>query len=152
MRLARALSAVPVLVVLAWLLICQAPIALERYSAQTVPVNFRGPRPSGGQPAVEMARWASQTKWVVTDRPMYPFRTGLRAPPFLAVVSQKRLLTGFLSQHEIIRVIKKYRPEQILIMRRPWPVVARHLSADYDPVIENGRTRLYVLKALTGSD
>jgi Dolichyl-phosphate-mannose-protein mannosyltransferase len=149
MRLARALSAVPVLVVLAWLLICQAPLALERYSAQSVPVNFRGAQPSGGQPALEMARWASQTKWVITDRPMYPFRAGLRTPPFLAVTSQKRLLTGFLSQHEITRVIRKYHPEQILIMRRPWPIVARHVSADYDLVIENGRTQLYVLKTLT---
>ena len=95
-----------------------------------------------------MLKYQSQTNWVVTDRPVYPFVGQLLVPPELAVFSLKRFNSGFLDAKDIKRVIERYRPEQILFGRfgRIRREVGAHLQKEYRNVIsENGLT-LFVRK------
>ena len=78
-----------------------------------------------------MARHAAATRWVVTDRPMYAFRANLEVPPELAVVSEKRLLAGFLDGRLLMACIERYHPGQVALVRFPWPGVRPVLEARY---------------------
>jgi len=76
-------------------------------------------------------RYAAETVWLLTDRPMYAYRTGILMPPELAVISSKRFLTGNLRESEIIETIKAYRPEQVLLGRFDYEHVFAFLAEDY---------------------
>ena len=76
-------------------------------------------------------RHAPETKWIVTDLPMYAFRARLSVPPNLAVFSQKRFLTGSLTEQDVIDTIQEYQPEQILLGRQTYPVIEEHLENGY---------------------
>lgn len=54
---------------------------------------------------------------LVTDRPMLAFRAGLKVPPELAVWSRKRMKIGQLTEADILRVIWRDRPRQVLLQR-----------------------------------
>jgi len=51
---------------------------------------------------------------MVTDAPMYAFLTDLAVPPYLAVISGKRIASGDLTEEQIINTISQYQPEQVL--------------------------------------
>jgi hypothetical protein len=91
-----------------------------------------------------MTEYAPQTNWVVTDKPMYAFRAGLSVPPELAVLSKKRIQTGYLTQEEITEVIQKYQPEQILLERFNFPKVEDAMQADYEIIYAHEGVRLYI--------
>src|SRR5262245_5774360 len=75
-----------------------------------------------------LRRRAPQTSWVVADRLMHPFAAGLVTPPELAVVSLKRREAGRLSDELILRVLERYRPEQVWWTRIDLgPAVSEHL-------------------------
>ncbi len=74
---------------------------------------------------------ASETNWIVTDKPMYAFRAGLLVPPELAVFSKKRVTTGYITQKEIIEIIHQYQPEQIFLERFDFPEVEAILEENY---------------------
>jgi len=78
-----------------------------------------------------MVDYASQTEWVVTDMPMYAFRARLPVPPNLALISQSRIDTGFITDQEIIETIQEYNPEQVLIGHFSFPQVEDYLSENY---------------------
>lgn len=92
-----------------------------------------------------MQRYADVTKWVVTDLPSYAFFTGKASPPELAVITSKRYKTGELSEDEIIAVIEKYRPEQVLVGRFKYngPLIP-YLQEHYKLVFQQGRKQLYL--------
>ncbi len=146
-RWLRAVSVLPVAAVLTWLMVCQVPVAMAPCRRSSFLANFRE-EVDGGERAAQVARYAHETKWIVTDRPMYAYRAGLRTPPYLAVTSAKRIRTGQLSHQEILRLIREYRVEQVLMVRRDWPLVQKYLKKDYDLVYAKGRSRLFVLKSL----
>jgi len=75
--------------------------------------------------------YAAETEWILTDRPMYAYRSGILMPPKLAVISSKRFLTGNLRESEIIETIMAYRPEQVLLGRFDYEDVFAFLSEDY---------------------
>ena len=92
-----------------------------------------------------MIRRAPETNWVVTDLPMYAFRARLSVPPNLAVFSQKRFLTGNLTEQEVIDTIQEYQPEQILLGRQTYPLIEEYLENGYYQYFVTGdeETRLY---------
>ena len=92
----------------------------------------------------KLDKFAPQTRWLVTDQPMYAFREGLLVPPELAVLSSKRVETGYLTVEELQAAIGYYRPEQILIARFDFPGLAQELKTNYRLTYERPDLQLYV--------
>jgi hypothetical protein len=88
---------------------------------------------------------ATETQWIITDLPMYAFRNGLPVPPPLAVFSEKRMLTGDLTEDQIIEIFKKYQPEQVLIGRFKLLEFEGLLKNDYRRVFFREGKHLYKL-------
>ena len=99
-----------------------------------------------------MIEYAPRTNWVVTDKPMYAFRAGLSVPPELAVLSKKRIQTGYLTQEEIIEFIQKYKPEQIFLERFNFPNVEAVMEDDYDILYAHEGVRLYIRADISQND
>ena len=91
-----------------------------------------------------MRKYADATTILVTDRPMLAVRLGKPVPPELAALTGKRLLTGELSEDEIISTIVKYQPEQIALARFELAQVDAYLRQHYRLVHEVTDHRLYV--------
>jgi len=91
-----------------------------------------------------MIRYAPQSKWVVTDLPMYAFQAGLPVPPNLAVFSLKRFASGNLTEDDIVQTIQEYRPEQILLGRQEYPVIKKFLMERYTMIFTKGMVELYL--------
>lgn len=77
-----------------------------------------------------MAVYAPHTRWVVTDRPMFAFRSGLPVPPELAVLSDKRLKTTSIEQ-ELPQILHRVQPEQVALARFQWPRMLPYLRQHY---------------------
>ena len=60
-------------------------------------------------------QYASDSEWVVTDLPMFPYRFHLLVPPNLVVFSTKRFKTDLIADEELYKTIDAYQPEQVLI-------------------------------------
>jgi len=65
-----------------------------------------------------MKAYQDATDVVVVDRQMYAFRAGYAVPPNLSVTSHKRLVTGNLTDREILQTISEQDPEQIVLCWR----------------------------------
>lgn len=91
-----------------------------------------------------MWKHADETEWVVTDRPMYAFRIEKPVPPELAVISEKRLWSGSISEDQMIQIIDHQRPEQVLLVRFPLRDVQAHLRGAYEPIYYLGEWRLFL--------
>jgi len=74
---------------------------------------------------------APQTEWIITDMPMYAFRARLPVPPNLALISQSRIDTGYITEQEIISTIEQYQPEQVFLGHYPFPQVIAYLDEYY---------------------
>jgi 4-amino-4-deoxy-L-arabinose transferase-like glycosyltransferase len=61
--------------------------------------------------------YQDRTRWIFSDLLIYPFAARLAAPPELAIITEKRIATGFLSDQYLVEQLTRYRPEQILIGR-----------------------------------
>jgi hypothetical protein len=103
--------------------------------------------PSSSDVIVEkMRHHAPDTRWVVTDMPMYAFRAGIPVPPHLTSIFQMRMKTGELTEEEIIDTIRELRPEQVLIARFKMPVIKKYLKEDYRLEYSQPKKKLYLLK------
>jgi hypothetical protein len=78
-----------------------------------------------------MSDYAPQTEWVFTDSPMFAFRARLAVPPELAVMTDKRIRTGMITDAEILAIIREYQPEQILLGRFTLPGLDEYLAENY---------------------
>ena len=65
-----------------------------------------------------MKAYQHATDVVIVDRQMYAFRAGYAVPPNLSVTSHKRLVTGNLTDREILRTIADESPQQIVLSWR----------------------------------
>lgn len=83
----------------------------------TTPPITKGSPPKDLQLMQIVMKYKDSTTWVFTDRPIYAFYAGLSVPPEMAVFSSKRINSGKLTNQEMLAVLKKYRPEQIVIAR-----------------------------------
>ena len=60
----------------------------------------------------------AETQWFYTDRPTYAFAARLVMPPELVVVPQKRVRTGRMTEAELVALLRRYRPEQMVLCGR----------------------------------
>lgn len=82
----------------------------------------------------ELAKGEASAGWVFTDRVIYAFHAGRLVPPELAVIPQKRIWSGQISAEEIVAVLGRYEPRDILLLHR-WtdqPLLKVYLAAHYD--------------------
>jgi hypothetical protein len=95
-------------------------------------------------------QYAPQTNWMLTDTPMFAFRSGLKVPPNLVVISWKRLAAGDLDEKEILNTLETLKPEQVLFSRFQFNTLNKYLADNYDLVLEreNNKTRFYIRKDL----
>lgn len=82
----------------------------------TPPIT-KGSPPKDLQLLKLVVKYKKSTNWVFTDRPIYAFYANLPVPPEIAVISSKRINSGKLTNQEMLAILKKYRPEQIVIAR-----------------------------------
>jgi 4-amino-4-deoxy-L-arabinose transferase-like glycosyltransferase len=91
-----------------------------------------------------MSDHAQETRWVFTDRPMFAFLAKLPVPPFLAVLSSKRLLSGELTQMEILEELVAYKPEMVLAGRFDVPAAREYMRRrNFRRIDETPFYRLY---------
>ena len=69
----------------------------------------------------------AETHWLYTDRPIFASSPESPSPPNLAVISAKRLLTGDLTEQEILATLEAYSPEMILSSRFGLPTVEEYM-------------------------
>jgi hypothetical protein len=81
------------------------------------PPNPRGSVPKNLELMQMIIKYKSFTKWVFTDNPMYAFYNDLIVPPEIAVISYKRINSGDLTFAEMLAILNKYHPEQIILTR-----------------------------------
>jgi hypothetical protein len=91
-----------------------------------------------------MNKYIDQTNWIVTDMPMYAFRVQRPVPPNLATFSQKRLVTGSLTDKDIISAMQTYHPEQVLMARFTIPALETYLQKNYTLVLSVEFFRLFI--------
>src|SRR5262249_39634884 len=75
---------------------------------------------------------SSPNSWVLADNVIDAYRARRLVPPELAVWSDKRRTGGFLSRETLIAIIKKRRPEQIVLPRFEQPrALLEYLNSSY---------------------
>jgi hypothetical protein len=92
----------------------------------------------------EIAKYKGKVHWILTDRPIYAFRSNLPVPPLLAVSSWKRIASGGLSDASVLELLETRSPEIILLVRWRWEILDAQLKEHYRLVIDNDSARLYV--------
>ena len=128
----RSMAVVGMSAALSLTLVSQTPKATELFRDLHVPAYSPYAVASREDLLVaEMASYALKTNWVLTDRPMYAFRSGLTVPPEVAVITAKRLATGGLTEADLLAAIDAYQPELILLTRFKWPTLAESLAPNY---------------------
>jgi 4-amino-4-deoxy-L-arabinose transferase-like glycosyltransferase len=95
--------------------------------------------------------YKNQTNWLFTDLAMYGFYSKINLPPEIAVLPGKRLVSGNLNQQELLTILEKYQPEQILITRFPIILteINPYVESNYHKIYEDEKTTHYILKSLT---
>jgi 4-amino-4-deoxy-L-arabinose transferase-like glycosyltransferase len=91
-----------------------------------------------------MEKYADQTNWIVTDMPIYAFRVHKPVPPILATFSKKQLVTGSLTEEDILKAMRDYRPEQVLMARFDIPALDAYLQENYTPVLSVEYFQLFI--------
>lgn len=92
-----------------------------------------------------MRNYADLTNWVYSDRLMFAFRAKLPVPPHLAVISKKRIASGFLTDDQIFDILVEYQPEQIFQERLDLPVIQEYMHIrNFRRVDSSKKYRLFV--------
>ncbi len=122
----------------------------------TPPITKGGP-PKDLQLLQSVLKYKSSTNWVFTDRPIYAFYANLPVPPEMAVISSKRINSGKLTHQEMLGILKKYRPEQIVIARMNFyilndPDISNYVNKFYTKTYSNKKDltehKHYILSSL----
>lgn len=93
-----------------------------------------------------MAKADPEGGLIVTDRPMFAFRSGREIPPELAVFSRKMLSTGWLTEDEVITAIREYDPKLVLLARFDLPDVQSFIHGQYELIYAYYPFRLFLRK------
>ena len=138
-----------VTVITALLLASWIPRAISQFNARPI-LRTTSIRETSAEARflTEMHNFGQETRWMVTDLPMYAFRIGVPVPPHLAVFSFKRVITGNLTEDEVIYSVEEWQPEQVLIGRFIFPDLEEYLKKDYALIHERSGVKLYVRKDL----
>ena len=134
-----------------WLLLVSFPVRIEGAIHDMSRYDHRlDPR------LVSELRWlAPETRWMVTDRPVYPFLVHINVVPELAVTSSTLLYSGVQSAQSYLQMVDRYHPRLVLLAR--FRHVRRTLN---DPLVQRGYVAalkgrsgwLYVRRDTVGSD
>ena len=89
---------------------------------------------------------AEQGDWVVTDRPIYAFRSGLLVAPPVAVLTGKRLRTGRIDEDMLMRAVKDYDVREVLLARFEWATLPGYLDEDFNSTTYGDLGVLFVRK------
>ena len=84
------------------------------------------PRVDADRLVAEMKAAAPGTQWVYTRATMYAFHARLRVIPELAVMPMKRFWSGQITQPEILALVKRFAPEQLLLDDRDMADASMH--------------------------
>jgi hypothetical protein len=100
----------------------------------------------------EISKRASKIGWLLTDSPMYAFRAGVVVPPPLAVISDKRFMSGELSEQQLINYLDSYNPGMVLIGRFKLTRLEAYVRNSYRQIYYWGKRRLYLRGDLKRSE
>jgi len=139
------------LIGIALVLAVRAPLILPDFYRPPVFLTKAAHAPWWGQIFLtKMTNHAPETRWAATDLPMYAFRTGVLVPPAMAVISDKRMSSGEITEGQIIRIIQEYNPEQVLWGRYRLPTLEEYLAEHYRLLYARHNTKLYIREDLGG--
>ncbi len=98
----------------------------------------------------QLRNYQAVTRWVVSDRPIYPFMAQLPVPPEIAVASSKRRHAGELPDSLFLEVIDRYQPEQIIFERFKGlgATILAHAEDRYATIHYDGRTLIMLRRDL----
>jgi 4-amino-4-deoxy-L-arabinose transferase-like glycosyltransferase len=90
--------------------------------------------------------YAPQTKWMITDAPMFAFRANIPTPPYLAVISHKRLWSGELFREQIGDIIETWKPEMILFSGKIDAnyLTKKYINSNYTQIFSEKPYKLYL--------
>lgn len=74
------------------------------------------------------------SRWLFTDKPIFAFYLAKLVPPEIAVISEKRLLSGNLSTIALLSILHRYQPHHVLIENASLsndPAIAEYLKSRY---------------------
>jgi len=131
------------LIIMVLTFVALIPIA-DDYLHSAQKVNAEGRDPAQERFIRRIEAYAPQTKWMVTDEPMFAFRAGISVPPNLAVISWKRFAAGDLTEDEILQTLRQLQPEQVFFGRFDLPKVDHYLAENYRETLEWEKMKLYV--------
>ena len=92
----------------------------------------------------DLERRGRDERLMITDRPMLAYRAGLVVPPWIAVLTEKRLMTGQLSDEDIVAEIRNHAPPQVLLGRFQVPKSRAFLDRTYRLPQDQKQGRLYL--------
>lgn len=98
-----------------------------------------------------MMQYKDRTRWMFTNRLTFSFRTGIPVPPEL-VLSTKRMDSLELEEKTALDLIRKYDPEQVVLVRMRWPHLDEYLNEHYVALYNEEGKSLYVSKKLVSAD
>jgi hypothetical protein len=90
--------------------------------------------------------YASRTKWMITDAPMFAFRANIPIPPNLAVISHKRIWSGELLKEQIGETIEAYQPELILFSGKIDMnfLIKKYMDLSYEQIFSENPYKLFL--------
>jgi hypothetical protein len=116
--------------------------------------SLRGlPRAGNDRLLQKICENAATTQWFYSDEYIYPFLARLRVPPELVILPSKRFWSGQLDGEGILRCVRRYQPEQVLLSRdskmsSEWEQTD---ATNYFVAYEGGGYRLFVAKRIARS-
>jgi hypothetical protein len=93
-----------------------------------------------------MKRYSYNTKWTFARDSMYSFHANLLIIPELAVLPANRFWSGRITLDGVWKIIKKERPQQLLLRETLDLDTVRFVETNYRLVCEDGERRLYVAR------
>jgi len=134
------------------LLFTRVPPVIEQFNA-TPSLLSPGLKDTTEQAQIlkKMTFYASRTNWVITDKPIYAFWARLPVPPELLVFTNKRIITGELSDVQVLSFFQSYRPEQVLFTQYSDPLISNYLTDNYQLVFSRFSDRLYIRNDILSS-
>jgi hypothetical protein len=115
--------------------------------------RIRGlPRVEDSMLVAKLRSYSPRTHWIFTRFTMYAFHAGLSVPPELAVLSSKRFWSGAITDEQVLGVVRRYHPEQLLLSTRMvTPLWKNYIDGEYSLVYEDNQYVLFLVKSLAGN-
>jgi PelA/Pel-15E family pectate lyase len=109
----------------------------------------RGFELSANDPAIsellrDLERRGQGERLMITDRPMIAYRAGLDVPPWIAALTEKRMMTRQLSDDDLVTEIRNHAPAQVLLGRFQVPKTRAFLDGTYHLAGDWKAGRLYL--------